>query len=141
MGQVGQGLEPDGQTDGPRADARGGELLVVQLTVGRARGMDDEALRVANVREMAPQVERGNEALPRLTPTLEIEHEDRPRALRQVPLHEIAIRARREARVAHARDRRVTLEELRDADRVLDVLGHPQRQRLEPEEEEERVER
>src|SRR5205814_10210429 len=63
------------------------------------------------------------------------------RALRQVALDQLPVRAGRQARVAHAGDGRMAFEEPRDAERVRDVTLHPQGKRLEAEEEEERVER
>src|SRR5438128_2623836 len=103
----------------------------------RARGMDDEALRVADVREVAPEIERGDEPLARLAAAFQVEHEDRARAFRQVPLDEGLVRTGIQTGIPQARDRGMTLEELRHADRVLDVLGHAQRKRFEAEQEQE----
>src|SRR5262249_40415817 len=71
-------LEPDGEPDRAGADAGPGELLVRELAVRRRRRVDDEAPRVADVREVAPQMERLDEPLACLAAALDVEREDRP---------------------------------------------------------------
>src|SRR4029450_4141862 len=48
----GAGLDPDGEADRPRPDARAPQLIVVELAVRRAGGMNDQALGIADVGEM-----------------------------------------------------------------------------------------
>src|SRR6185295_18689600 len=72
---------------------------------------------------------------------LHAEREDRSRPLRHIALGPLVVRRIGEARVPHPRHPLVAREELRDRLRVRDVLLHPKRQGLEPDQEEERVER
>src|SRR5439155_5707875 len=82
-------------------DSGRGELLVRQLAMRRRRGMDDEALRVADVGEVAPERQRLDEAAPALAAALEVEREDRARAGRQIAVDERAIRAVGERGMPH----------------------------------------
>src|SRR5437763_11987359 len=103
--------------------------------------MDHERLRVADVREMAPDAERLDEPARLVAAALEIDREDRAGPARQVALRELVERRRRQSRVADASDAVLPLEPLGDRLRVRDVFLHPQRERLEPLQEQERVER
>src|SRR5205085_2496944 len=98
------------------ADPGGGELLVGELAVRRRRRVDDEAARVADVREVAPERQRLDEALARLAAAGEVEREDRAGAARQV-----LARQRTRRRVTHGGHLRPALEELRHPERVRDV--------------------
>src|SRR5205085_11099132 len=63
-------LEADAQTDQARVGATGQLLLLGELAVGRARRVDDETADVADVGHVAVQLERLDEALPRLLAAL-----------------------------------------------------------------------
>src|SRR6266545_4827269 len=80
------GLETDREPDRSGADAGRGELGVGELPVRRARRVDDEALRVADVREVAPERERVDEPAPGVAAAREVEDEDRAGAAREIPL-------------------------------------------------------
>src|SRR5207253_6538127 len=75
--QIIQRFEPHREADRARADSGGSQLLVAQLAVRRTRGVDDQALGVANVREVTPQLERSDELLARLPTTAQIKREYR----------------------------------------------------------------
>src|SRR5689334_16678457 len=121
--QVIAGFDTDGEADGAGGDAGGGQLVVFELAVGGAGGMDDEALGVADVGEMAPERERFDEALAGRTAARDVEGEDRARAARQILLREGMVRAGGEAGVAHALHLGMAFEEGGDGKRVLDVAG------------------
>ena len=80
-------------------------------------------------------------ASPASRPPSHAEREDRARALRQVLLGERVVRVVRQPGVADPAHARVGVEPLRDALRVGHVRLHPQRQRLHPLQDQERVER
>ena len=116
-----------------------GEL---ELAVRGARGVDREAAHVADVREVAEQLEAVDEVPARVDAALQLERDDRALAVaagtsraRVVPL------ARLQARVRDPLDLVARLEPLRDRERVLRVPLHAQAQRLQALEEQERVER
>ena len=98
-------------------------------------------LRVADVGEVRPERHAADQVLPAASPTGAVEREYRPRAARQVFLDERPVAAARQARIGDVRGELVRLEKRRDRQRVLDVPLHPQRQRLESLQEQERVER
>ena len=70
-------FEPDGEPNRFGLDARLAQLVVGELRVRRRSGMDDEALCVADVGEVAPEFERVDEAPPGLAPAAQAEGEDR----------------------------------------------------------------
>src|SRR5690606_11780626 len=70
-------LEPDGQAHELRRDPSGPLLLRRQLRMRRRRRMDREALRVADVREMAEELEAFDELPSRFEPALDAEHDHR----------------------------------------------------------------
>src|SRR4029079_476700 len=77
-------LEPDGEPDHFRCHA-GGELFVFgQLAVGGRRRMDDERLRIADVREVRKELDRIDEAHARGGAAADAEGQDSARAVRQV---------------------------------------------------------
>ena len=116
-------------------------LLVAELLVGGGGGVDDEGLGVADVREVAGEPHAVDELAPGVEAALDAERQHDAEAVAQVLLRERVRGVRREARVAHPRHRRVRLQPRRELGRVVVVPLHPQRQRLEPLEEQERVER
>ncbi len=91
-------LDADRQPDQVRGDA-GRELLRdVELLVRRGRGVDRERANVADVGEVADEVQAVDEALAGLEPALDAERDDRALALRQVLLRPVVPAARLEAR-------------------------------------------
>src|SRR5690606_2534206 len=84
--QIVRVLDPDRQPNRAGTHARGEKLGFLELPVRRARGMDDEALRVADVREMRPYRQAANELLSRLAAAADVEREDRARALGKILL-------------------------------------------------------
>lgn len=75
-------FEADREPDHLRHDPARAQLVVGELLVRRRGGMDDEGLRVADVGEMTPELERLDEREPGLAPAAQAEREDRTRALR-----------------------------------------------------------
>src|SRR6185436_4865180 len=67
----------DREPDGSGADTGGLQLLVVQLTMRRAGRMNDEALRIADVREVRPQAHTTDEVLSRGAATAAVEGKHR----------------------------------------------------------------
>ena len=63
--QIVDRLGADREPDRARADARRPQLVVAQLAVRRAGGMDDQALRVADVRQVRPERDAADEVLAR----------------------------------------------------------------------------
>ena len=79
------------------------ELGVAQLAVRRAGGMDDQALRVADVGEVGPERHAADQVLPAVSPAGAVEREHRARAAGQVLLDERPVPAFRQAGVGHVR--------------------------------------
>ena len=83
---------------------------------------------------------RSDERLARLAPAAQAEREHRARALRQVARGQRVTGVVGQPGVAHPAHARVRRQPLRDRLRVGDVRVHPQRQRLHPLQQQERVE-
>src|SRR5690606_16247338 len=79
-------LDADAQPHEVGAHAGRGLLVGRELAVRGRRGMDREALRVADVGEVAEQLQALDELLAGLDAALDAEAHDRPAALRQVLL-------------------------------------------------------
>jgi hypothetical protein len=60
-GQIVGRLGADRQPHRPWPDARGEEFVVAELAVRRAGGVDDQALGIADVRQMGPERQAGDE--------------------------------------------------------------------------------
>ena len=133
-------LDADRQSDGSRTDAGSSQLLLAQLPVRCARRMNDEALGVAHVREVRPERYTADEVLTGFTAASDIEGEHGACAARQVLVCELAVLATSQTRVPHVGGELVRLEMLRNLFGILDVPCHPQRQRFESLEEQERIE-
>src|SRR5437762_4518319 len=134
-------LEPDRQPHRAGGDSGCGELLVRELAMRSGGGMDDEALRVADVGEVAPERERLDEAASALAAALEVEREYGARAGRQIAVDERAVRAVGKRGMAHRADALLVAQPFGHRERVSDVAVHSHRQRLDPEQEQERIER
>ena len=139
--QIVHGFDADRQPDGSGTHAGRAQLLVVELTMRRAGRMDDQALGIADVGEVRPQGDAANEVLSRRAAAAAVEGEHRARAARQVFVDERPVAARRQARIGHVRREVVRLEKARDGRGILDMAGHPQRQRLQSLQEQEGIER
>ena len=74
---VGRGFQSNREADHVLADSGGGQLCRAHLLMGRARGMDDERLGVADIGQMTRELERLDELAaggrPPLRPKLTIE--------------------------------------------------------------------
>src|SRR5438128_3560613 len=90
---------------------------------------------------MAPQSQRLNELLAGLSAAVQIEREHGAGALRQVFVDQRLVRAARQPRVAYALYRWVLLQIARNTECIRNVPFHAKWQRLETEQEHERVER
>ena len=75
-------LQPDRQPHQARGHAGGQLLLAGELAVGGAGRVDDEAAHVADVGQVAVQLQRVDELLARLHAALQVERDDRARAPR-----------------------------------------------------------
>src|SRR6185312_16555639 len=62
--QIFDRLETDRQAHRSGGDTGRSEFVIAQLAVSRAGGVNDEALRIADVGQMGPQRHRTNEVLP-----------------------------------------------------------------------------
>src|SRR6266511_2322958 len=133
----------DARRDADPVRRHAGALLLGQgeLAVGRRRGVDDERLRVADVGEVGGELHRVDPRLARLEPALDPEGEDRAEAVLEVLARPLVVRVRLEAGVGDPRDLGVVLEPLRERERVLAVALDAEGERLDPLQEEERVER
>ena len=85
----------DREPDGSGTDPCRLQLVVIQLTMRRAGGMDDQALRIADVRQVRPQRDAADEVLPRRASAAAVEGEHRAGAARQVLVDERPVAARR----------------------------------------------
>ena len=104
----------------------------------RRRGMDHEALRVADVREVRQELHGLDEPDARGGAAANAERQDAARAARQVAPRERFVPVARERRVADPLDGRMRGQVARDGERGLAVAGHPQVQRLDPLQQQER---
>ena len=132
---------PDAQAHQVRGHAGGDLLRLVELGVRGRRRMDGQAPDVADVGQVAEQLESLDEAAAGLDAALDAEGQDGAAALGEVALLPLVPRARLEARVGHPAHLVPALEPLRHLGGVVHVALHAQAQRLQPLEEQERVER
>ncbi len=116
------------------------------LLVGGRPGMDDEALGVADVRDEGEEPE-ARDQVPRgllggnAGRGFHAEGQDPAKASRERTARRLVRRVGRETRVTDPSDVRVRLEVAGDGEGVLTVAANPEREGLEPLEEEERMER
>src|SRR5450756_1575523 len=135
-------LDTDRETHEIVAHARLELLLRGELRVRGGRRMDDQRLGVADVGHVREQPRALHEAATGLAAALDAEADHRTIETAVVVLLRQGVRVvRRQARVAHPADFRMALEEPGHAVAVRAVTLHAQRQRLEPLQEEEGVER
>ncbi len=134
-------LEADRQPDEVLGRAGRCLLLGGELLMGRAGRMDDQALRVADVRQQAEDLDAVDQPPAGLRAALDAECQDAAVAALEVARGRRVRRVGREARVADPLDLGPVFEPAGDRQRVLAVALDPQRERLEALEEQERVER
>ena len=84
-------------------------LLGVELLVGGRGRMDDEGLRVADIREVAAELDAVDEALASLETALDAEAEDGSLAVRKQLLSARVVRMALEPRVVDPLDLRMSL--------------------------------
>src|ERR1700761_7799032 len=112
-------LDPDAQPDRFRPHA-GGELLVARhLTMGRARRVAGERLRVADVHQAFDEPERIVEPLSALIAAHDAEGEQRAGAAAEILSGERMIRAVGKADIVDPGDAGVAAQILRDTAAVL----------------------
>src|SRR4051812_33197437 len=114
-------LDPHREPDQAGGDAGGSLLLRAQLAVRRRGRVDDQAPDVADVRDVAVELERVDESATRVRPALDLEREHSARAARGVLLGEGVPRAALEAGVGDALDLVPTLQPARHRLSVLHV--------------------
>src|SRR5450755_640992 len=107
----------------------------------RARGMNNQRLRIAYVREVREELDMLDQALACFQSALDAEAQDGTVAVCVVLLRQLVLRMAHEARIADPAHRRMGFEELGDALRVLTVALHAQWQRLQALQEEPGIER
>src|ERR1700733_309000 len=123
-------LEADRQAYDVIAGPRCFALLVGKLPMrGRGR-MQDQASRIADIRQMREQAHALDQPDTGLEPTFDAKSENGARAFRQILLRELVIGAVLEARVGHPGDLWVLAQKFGDLPRVLDMPPHPHMQRL-----------
>ena len=132
---------PDREPDQPGGDARGQLLLAGELRVGRRRRMDHEAAHVADVRDVAVQLEGLDERPAGLDPALDLEGEHGTGAQRGVLAAQLVPGAAGQPGVVDRLDLVAALQPLGDRLGVGDVALDAQAQRLEALGDQEGVER
>ena len=120
-------FQADGKPDAFGRDARFAELFVVELRVRRRCGMNDQALHIAHICKVAPQLERVDKAAPRIAPAANAERKDGTRAARKIVFCEFVLRMRGKAGVADPFHFRPLGQELRDYHGVAYVRFHATR--------------
>ena len=103
--------------------------------------MNDQALGVAQVRQVREDLHVVDQLAPRCRAALDAERQDRPLPLRQILLRDVVVGARFQSRVLHPRDRRLPSQPLGHRHGVAAVRLHAEFERLDSLNEEERVER
>ncbi len=103
--------------------------------------MDDQRARVAEIGEMREELDARHELDARVVAALEAEGQHRAGALGHVLLRQLVISVAGQPGIADPRHLLVAGEILGDRQRVVGVLLHPERQRLDAGQDQERVER
>ena len=101
---VGCILQPDRKPHHIVACAGARALLVAELAMRGRGGMDDQAPRIADIGEMAEQLDVADERDARLVAALQPEGEHRARALRRIALGERVIAVAGKPGIIHPRD-------------------------------------
>src|SRR5664280_2839369 len=137
---VRDGLDANRETHEIGADARRGLLRLAQLGVCRRSRVDRQALGVANVREVTEEFETFDEALAGLNATIDAKGENRSPTLWQVAQLSLVPGARDQSGIVDPTHVLACFEPLSNRGGVGDVTLHPQTQRLQALNEQERVE-
>jgi hypothetical protein len=101
------------------------QLRLVQLRVGRRRVVDRERLRVADVREMAEQLQALDERLARIPAARDAERDEAAVAAVEDAIGDRLVRARVEAGIVHPGDGHEPREVAGDRQRVRRVPLDP----------------
>ena len=96
--------------------------------------MDDERLRVAHVREVAPEFESVDERPARGAPAVQTEREDQSRTRRQISARQRLLARAVRPRIVDPCHLRTRTQKRRDRQGVLNVGLHAERQRFESDE-------
>src|SRR4051812_17876872 len=135
-----QVFDADREANEVLADAGVDLLGVAELLVRGGRGVDYEALGVAEVGEVGEDLDGVDQLRAGVAPSLDAEGDDGALAIGKVLVGELLIRAAGEAGVFHPGDGGVFLEPLGDRERVAAVLLHAELQRFDALDEKEGVE-
>src|ERR1039458_2177154 len=103
--------------------------------------MDNQALGIADVCQVREQLHRVDELPARLQAAFDAKAHQAAEALLQILHRQLVARMLRQAGISHPAYQRVLLEEPRDLQRILAMLPLAQRQRLQPLQQQKRVER
>ena len=128
--QVVQVLKSDREPHHILGDACGGMILVAQLLVCGGGGMDDEALGIADIREVREDLQGVDELPASFQAALDAEREDRALTLRKVLLSQGIVGAGWQVGVLDPSHQIVSLEILGESDGVGAMLFHPEGERL-----------
>ena len=112
-------LQPYRESNRAEADTGCPEVFVAELAVSRAGWVDDQALGIADIGQVAPESQRFDEALARLSSTLEIEGEDGARPPRKVALGQLMVGTLCQSGIVDALHLRLCGQEARHALGVL----------------------
>mmetsp|Transcript_25022 Transcript_25022/g.75241 ORF Transcript_25022/g.75241 Transcript_25022/m.75241 type:complete len:292 (-) Transcript_25022:1678-2553(-) len=123
-------LDAHGEADELRRQTRLDLLLVGELRVRRGGRVDRERLRVADVGDVGEELERVDHLLARFAAALQADDDEGAALALQVLLLQLVHRVAAEARITHPRDLGVLRQVRRGLHRVLAVLLHAHRQRL-----------
>src|ERR1700680_3771063 len=105
----------------------------------RAGGMDNQRFGVANIRQVREQFNVANQLLPCLQSTLDTKTKNGSVPMRVIFGGDLVLRMARQAWIADPTDGRMTFQELGDAQGILAMTLHTQRQGLQSLQEQPRV--
>jgi hypothetical protein len=124
-------LDTNRHTDQVLGDTRGGLLLVGELLVGGGGGVDNEGLRITNVRQVGSQLQAVNNGNTSLFAALNTEREHTTESALEVLLGQLVAGVALETRVGHPRNALVLLEPPGQSQRVGGVALNAQAEGLE----------
>ena len=133
-------LDPDRQPDRVRADPLFRELILRTLTVGRRRRMDHQRLHVCDICQQGEDRQAVDELFRRLSVPFDLKGKDRAAALGQIFLIQRMRRLTLQRGVMDRLHLRVGGKIVHDLKRILGMPFYPQGERLQPLEQEERME-
>ena len=121
-----------GEAHGAGGDALLGFLGVGELGMGGGGGVDDERLHVGHVGEQREYFQRVDEAVSLFLAPLYLKGEYRPCTVGELAGVESVVGVVGEGGMVDAGDLGMIAQELHDAQGILDMTFHAQRQRLKP---------